>query len=189
MNKQPKFDTFPGKVCEFFRNNELEELSTYDIAVKFGGGPRGVHSKLAGVVADGLLVRKADDDQGYVYIKGPKLMQGLPPEAYASPDEVQPASATTVRTASKPPAHERAPLPDPATVPLESGIAVPQGRSGTKLDWTKLLDRMDVGHSAFLPKQARAMLSKCMSAKHKAGKARFSLRAADEAHIRVWRTA
>lgn len=178
MTYKPVEGSVPFKVIEWFKNNPDEALSSGDIAVKFDKPQRQVHSFLALAIEAGVLTRETDSDLELIY----RLGNDVP----ATKPERTRAHVSLRETMHAPSTPRKALDIDIDSIRIDKGVPMPQGRSKV-IDWSALLARMSVGDSCLLPKRARTQITKvCTQAKRDAGRI-FSLRAIDEAQIRVWR--
>lgn len=86
---KPRRGSFAERVIEFFRVNVEEELTSTDIAAKFGFPQGGVASSLEPAVASGLLARTGRRGVTVTFRAGPRLTAGEYPER----EQPQPAQA------------------------------------------------------------------------------------------------
>ena len=181
----PQKDSLASSVCGFFRNNPDELLSLDDITDKFMVTRSNVHSLLGRCVETELLRRTLNQDGEYIYRPGARLPktapQDLPESTPKSPKEV--AKAAKPRAAPLPAVH----LPDIDEVLIEDGIPLP-ARGQPRRCWAPLLHKLQVGQSAELPAQVKAVLSKDITVAHAANAGRFTVKIyPDTARLRVWR--
>lgn len=73
MTYQPQANSFAGLAVAFFRANDDEELSTYDLGQKFGAGYKSIHTLLRPAIDAGLLARYRDDEGDYIYKAGANI--------------------------------------------------------------------------------------------------------------------
>lgn len=86
-----------GRVCAFFRQQPDEELTTLDIAQKFGVRTNSVSPLLLSCVGSGLLKRVRNARGEIVYLAGPRLL-----------DEISRSPDTAPEPQDAPTAHETA---------------------------------------------------------------------------------
>lgn len=79
-------------------------------------------------------------------------------------------------------------LADPATIAIDYSVPLPASEPHAT-DWTPLLDRMQVGQSAKLPRLAWRAVASAIADRHEATHERFVIRRLVANQIRVWRTA
>jgi len=195
----PREGSVACKTIQFLQANTEEQLDADIIAAKFDCDRRNVHTLLGPAVQAGLLVRAEDPSSG-------ELVYGAGPGTAPAPER-PPASGfhgwlerKGQPSAEGRPKHRGSPPPppapatrrstpfwiDPATVQIDKGVAMP-GR-GKSIDWTPLLDRLEVGDSFLLPQGAKSAIGTAMKAfKDASGRSLASRKV--EGGIRVWRVA
>lgn len=168
--------SMPNRVIAFFRADPAEELSADDIATKFDAQRKNVHTLLQLAVKSGQLMRKKDDEHGYLYSVGPAIMVPV-----ATPE------ATTGTT--KQPRQPKADI-DLLTLPIDTDIPLPAKRVAQQ-HAAEALDRLtQPGHSFGVPLDASGLsaLRKAITERHNAGTHRYVARATPT-EFRVWRIA
>lgn len=182
----PKPDSLANRVIfHLQRHPELEGMTLSDMTDLFDVTRGNIHTQLGLCIEHKLLKREQNDDTEYVYQRGKEFpFLGWPADQAATKAaSAKPSKAPTSRRLPQPPL-----AIDPATVPVEDGVPLPGGRDN-RMDYTALFSRMGVNQSASLPLRARGTLQKQISEVHKAGAARFTVRAMDSDTLRVWRVA
>lgn len=182
----PRGDSLAHRVVNHLqRHPDLHGLTLSDMTDLFDVTRGSIHTQLAACIEHKLLKREQNDDAEYVYQRGKEF-------PYLDWPADQRATKAAAAQPGKAPASRRPPQPplaiDPATVPVEDGVPLPGGRDN-RMDYTALFNRMGVNQSASLPLRARGTLQKQISEVHKAGAARFTVRAMDSDTLRVWRVA
>lgn len=182
----PRADSLAQRVVNHLqRHPDLLGLTLSDMADLFDVTRGNIHTQLAACIENKLLKREQNDDAEYVYQRGKEF-------PYLGWPAGQVATTAAADKPSKAPTSRRQPQPplviDPATVPVEDGVPLPGGRDN-RMDYTALFNRMGVNQSASLPLRARGTLQKQITDAHKAGAARFTVRAMDSETLRVWRVA
>lgn len=179
---EPREDTLPYRVLQYFRRLPDEELSARDIGLKFNTEPGNVHIQLKTAVDHDMLAR-----DGSIYKAGPSIGKLLTP-TMLSPTANAPSPARPKRASYTTPI-SAADLPDLATIPLEESVPLTGGGPGrNKVDWEQLLARMKPGQSCVLPSKALYTLRSSITARHKAGQGKFTLRNLPNDELRLWRT-
>lgn len=165
-------------LIKFFEVNPGEELSTEDIAVKWDVPQSAIHSRLSVARAKRLVDRRRDEDGTWYYMAGAALTAG--PAAAAQPQQPLPSIASPAPGAL-----------DLDAIEPQSGIPLPSTRQhGTSMhSFQKLLHRMLPGQcTPPLPNALRYTARKALTAQHTQNTAaRYTMRAVDTDHIRVWR--
>lgn len=210
----PRADSLADKVCRFFMRLPDEELMSREIAEKWGLETKNVGNHLARAVEAEYLAMDGtiySAGPGIALFKA-ALAHQLPPAEGAPIEEVgdgeprptgfhgwlerrgepsaegRPARRATAPAApATPPPTKKRNGPfwiDPKTVQIDKGVPM-AGRSAA-MDWTPLLDAMEVGDSFLLPPAAKSAISAAMKAyKDTTGKA-LAKRTVDGG-VRVWR--
>jgi len=192
MPQIPSTGTLADRVCEFFRANRDEELSTRDIADKFNVASSSVTPCLVSAVANRSLVRTKDSLGGIIYIAGPAL-EASTTEAGSMPVPVF-LNAGSAPVAKKPVTRKtatRLPLLDVNAVPISDGNpndAPPSTQLGRCIELIRRIQpnqfaELDDGYEASLRKattQFKATVNK---------QAAFTIRRMDTGKCRIWRTA
>ena len=174
----PREGSVAWKVIQFLQANPDEQLDADLISAKCDCDRRNVHTLLGPAVQAELLVRKADGEDGelvYTVGKGRKSAEGRAHQQL-SQQSAAPAKARS------------APFwIDATTVKIEKDIPLP-GRGTRAIDWSPLLDRLEVGDSFQLPAAAKSSVGTAMKAfKDSTGKVLASRKV--DGGIRVWRVA
>lgn len=190
----PRADSLANRCINYFKKYPDEELSVANIALKFDIEKPNVHTKLKVALDAGLLSR-----QGSIYSAGTNIHTNIHivmPDAddtATRPPAHDPFSRTAAAAPEQktPPRRTRArPTPidvDPVTIHLDDDVPVPRKRY-EKIDWEPLLGRMKVNQSCSLPMASKKTLSAAITARHKAGQGKYTLRTIDAEQLRVWRT-
>ena len=159
MSYEPQADTLAGRTLQFFRSRRDEELEPRDIASKFGCSVSSVPALLAGCVANGLLVRRKDETQAWVYVAGPKLS--------ATPDPVPSSPPAHARVpaagAASAPASRRSPLPvlDVAAITVRRDVQDPGRVDSRRAAYFAALDKLDAPKTAIdIDKRYRGAIAK-----------------------------
>ncbi|WP_428001825.1 hypothetical protein [Acidovorax sp.] len=202
-------ESLAGRVVHHLKTNATETLHSDGISRLFDVSPRVIHTQLADLVAHQALKRDPDPDQGYAYRRGPQF------KLVMLDGKTDPVIAPRHLTSTAPPAATAAPKPPagiallqegtaiipaslkpitPTTVGIRKGIPMPKARSRKATDWGPTLARLtEVGDSPEpLPKRMRSVLARHVTDANRVqgDKAkRFALRAIDDDHFGVWRTA
>lgn len=192
----PQAGGLADRVCSFFAANPSEEMTAYDIAVKFGGNKHNISTLLNQAIGAGLLVLARNDDLEWVYGPGPTISRYQPQVVSEEPPEHAPPATPPKPARAAAPAKQAQPtvlvLDD---IPIEDDVPLPavnhrpdaQARLAVM---TRLLAKLQPGQSAPLPLDAYATLMKAMSAAHADTPAKFSTRRdKDAGTLRVWRVA
>ena len=177
----PRAGSLASNVIGFFTNNPHEELDLDAITSKFDASRGNVHTLLGGALDAGLLERNRNVDGDYIYTAG---------KALGKPAVAAPPAAPTVTKPRR--VFVNVPLPAIDAVQIDDDVPLPAplGGKGPKQDWTPLLTKLKAGQSAGLPLRARPILSKNITALHKAQTGTYALRVDRAAQtLRVWRTA
>lgn len=195
-------ESLAGRVVAHLKEHETETLHSDGIARLFDISPRVIHTQLGDLVAHQALKRTQDLEQGYIYRRGPQfklVMLDGKSAPVVTPAHLAAALAPLPRSTAP-----RGPLPAPAalttktltpeTVGIRKGIPMPGGRHSRAMDWTVTLQRLtEVGDSTEpLPKRMRSVLARHVQEANKVEgekASRFALRAIDDDHFGVWRTA
>ena len=187
-NYTPQPNSLPALVCGFFRNNPDEELTLEDITDKFLATRGNIHTQLSRALEAGLLKRALNDDSEYVYRRGPKLTDVMPctpaaePAAKLSKAPPKPAVAKPLTLL---PALEDIQIDDNVPIPAVLQRTDAKARAATL---TALLGKLQPKQSAALPFGVHYTLSKVVSATHKSGATRYTIRKDKAAQtLRVWR--
>lgn len=185
MSYAPQQGSVAWKVIEFLTTNPEEELNRENIAAKFDAAPSSVHTLLRQCVEAGLLKRIEAEDE-LVYRLGSGTPQ-IKPNKAAQPSLRAPGAQWPGNV--PPPRTPRKPLPalDLAAVPLETGVAIPTGRSQVQHDWPALFDRMEPGQSCVIPAAFKYVLGKACGDFKKTGKGEMSIRTINDNELRLWR--
>ena len=172
----PRADSLADKVCQFFMRLPDEELLTREVAEKWGLETKNVGNNLARAVEAEYLAL-----DGTVYSAGPGIALFKAALAHQ-----QPAGEAAPGEASPPPTKKRnGPFwIDPKTVQIDKGVPM-AGRSAA-MDWTPLLDALEVGDSFLLPPAAKSAISAAMKAYKDATGKTLAKRTVDGG-VRVWR--
>ena len=93
-NYIPQDGSVAARVCRYFLENPSEELSAFDISMKFHTGTTTVYSQMQRAVETGLLVRARNEDGDVVYGTGPDI--GRLTETDNTPPPVNPTTDTTM---------------------------------------------------------------------------------------------
>ncbi|WP_349745356.1 hypothetical protein [Roseateles cavernae] len=155
MSYEPQADTLAGRTLQFFRSRRDEELEPRDIASKFGCSVSSVPALLAGCVANGLLVRRKDETQAWVYAAGPKL--GATPDPSPAPVLAPAAGAASA------PASRRSPLPvlDVAAITVRRDVQDPGRVDSRRAAYFAALDKLDAPKTAIdIDKRYRGAIAK-----------------------------
>ena len=172
-------DTLSWRVTDYFRAHPAEVLTPRDIAKKFDVAPSSVDTMLMPAVQAGHLARGQSDEYGVIY--------RLPANGGKQPHPFMNTPQARKSLAKRQAAFRM----DFSKIVIEKDIplADPYVR---RAPWPKLFDRMEVGDSVRLPKEARAAVAHAMQSYRKKPEHQgkdFKLRLMDEVHVRVWRTA
>ena len=197
---QPRAGTLPARVVQFFSENPDEELTSGDIANKFGAMPHSVATALSRPVEHGLLQRRKDTTVsgrvGYVYTAGHRTLAGeftiTGHAAAPDPDDPEDSGVTATRL----PHTSGAPAPKPkrarvdlSAITIEPGIPIPKIERATPTRWPDVLAKMAVGDSFALPATGAAAARKAVSADTKATGRTYTVHSLPADTIRIWRTA
>lgn len=170
-----------GRAIEFFTTNPNEELTSFDLAIKFDKPAKQVHSLLAYAVDSGALERTTNDDDEIVYRLGtgapeiaaaphkhPTLLSGVP----IPPKRAVSAADVTI---------------DLQSIQLRDDVPVPLPKRARR-DWDSLLQRMKVGQSCELPIVLRGAVNAAVTKlKRKGGGSEFALRQTSDDVFGLWR--
>lgn len=182
MTYIPRQGSLPERVLNFFMKHQDEELSIADIAIKFEVNADGVGPTLGRAVAAGLLAKPKDG----VFRAGPQLL-GLNMDALQNPsgfkrwlaakglDEAQGRGAVAA-------------LPDPASIKIEPGVAIPEPMSAQQARYVTVFAAMKIGDSFEIPHAAGKTLINSARRWGKGVGRNFLLRRISESAARIWRT-
>lgn len=177
-------DSLAAKVIKFLKENPEEELSSDDVAVKFGGLATACYTKLGPAVDAGALKRRREPDTTFVYSLGPKA------DLVFFEGDSLPAVPPTVKTARVAPAADsktsRGFFLDVAAVKIEDGLPI-QRKKQPATDWPALFDRLKPNQSCLLPAASLAQLRKAIARRHYSTRQRFAVRSVDKDSFRLWR--
>lgn len=193
---QPRAGTLPARVVQFFSENPDEELTSGDIANKFGAMPHSVAPALSRPVEHGLLQRRKDTTVsgkvGYVYTAGHRTLAGeftITAGAGApEPDDSGAPAPRRPHTSGAPAPKPKRARVDLSAITIEPGIPIPEIERATPTRWPDVLARLAVGDSFALPATAAAA-RKAVSADTKATGRTYTVRSLPDQTIRIWRTA
>ena len=199
----PREGSVAWKVVEFLTMNPEESLDADIISAKFDADRRNVHTLLGPSVQAGLLQRSEDLESGeLVYARGKAeapASQAVPAQkatgfhGWLERKGETSAEGRAARRATAPVAPETPPPTkkrngpfwiDPKTVRIDKGVQM-AGRSAA-IDWSPLLDALEVGDSFLLPSAAKSAISTAMKAYKDATKKVLISRKVEDG-IRVWR--
>lgn len=178
----PRADSLADKVCRFLLRLPDEELLTREISAKFGAESKNVGNNLVRAVEAGYLTQ-----DGSVYSAGPRISKfAAALSSQPQPEgEDSPVAASATPTAPPPAKKRNGPFwIDPKTVQIDKGV--PMGGRSTAIDWSPLLDALQVGDSFLLPAAAKSAISTAMKAYKDATKKVLASRKVEDG-IRVWR--
>jgi len=192
----PKPDSLAGRVCQFFADNEDEELSASDLALKFDVPRSSISALLAAAVGAGL-VRRVPGQSMPFYAAGPSIgrLRAAPPPVAAPAAPPAPASVFAAGTAAaKAARRQRKNLPpfDPDAIEVKTGVPIPLPRNHReakgKSSYQQLLERIPPGGMVELDTTRAKSLLSCAK---KLGIRGLTTRLLDEEGLRtgVWRTA
>lgn len=198
----PREGSVAWKVIQFLTKNPEESLDADIIAAKFEADRRNVHTLLGPSVQAGLLQRAEDMASGeLVYTRGGAAAPSseavpsqpatgfhgwLERQGESSAEGRAPRRAAAPAAPATPPQKKRnGPFwIDPKAVQIDKDV--PMAVRSTAIDWSPLLDALEVGDSFLLPAAAKSAISTAMKAyKDATGKVLASRKVEDG--IRVWR--
>ena len=189
MTYKPNAGSMPAKLIEFLNINGDEDLTTDDIAAKFGVSALSVHSCLAAAMTAGALGRQKNDDGEYIYVHPSRCKvhgAGTPKAPWPYPVA---ATQNSPGWLSPTPKTRRSPTP-PALIDLDALALednVPMTALRPQLDWPGLFGRMQLGQSCVLPRSVSSTCAKAMSAFKAAGFGELKRKTIDEEKFRLWR--
>lgn len=184
---QPRPDTFPARVLEWFRANPDEELTREDAGRKWDLAPSQVTIGLRACVIAGLLAYGHNDDLTMVY--------SLPRPGKKTAATSAPAPAPRPQAAAWPAAGTAPGVLDFSDIEIERDVPLPDRPAGRISKWQALFDRLtEPDTSVRIPIEWRTGVaghaSKLNLATKKAGTGpRYLVRVVDAAHARLWRLA
>jgi hypothetical protein len=198
----PREGSVVWKVIQFFQTNPDEQLDTDLISAKCDCDRRNVHTLLRPAVQAGLLKRAEDLESGeLVYSIGttqpPERASGggfhawLERKAKSTEKDRAPDAGTQSKGTPAKPTAQAAKRAGPfwidvESLPIDKDVPMPP-RRGTLIDWSPVLNRLEVGDSFGLPLAAKSVISKAITDfKKSTGKVLVSRRV--DNGIRVWRT-
>ncbi len=194
----PKPDSLAGRVCQFFVDNDDEELSAADLAMKFDVPRSSISALLAAAIGAGLLRRVPGQSMPF-YAAGPHIarLRPAPPPVAAAAPAAPPAAASVFAAgaaAAKAARRQRKLLPpfDPHAIEIKTGVPIPLPRNhreaAAKSSYQQLLERLPVGGMVELETTRAKSLLSCAK---KLGIKGLTTRLLDDEGQRtgVWRTA
>ena len=199
----PREGSAAWKVIQYLRANPEEHLDPDVIAARCDCGRASVHTLMGPSVEAKLLKRQEDLESGeLVYSLGPVRTElaGQAPERLSGfhgwlerkglhSAEGRSARSPATAVPAKPPATRKPPAApfsvDLATITVEKAVPRPTRRS--TMDWTPLLDTLEVGDSFALPVAARSSITGAIKAYKDATQRVLTCRTLGD-QIRVWRT-
>ncbi|CAM3350647.1 hypothetical protein [Paracidovorax anthurii] len=194
----PRSGSVVSRVIEFLEANPDEQLDADLISAKCECDRRNVHTLLGPAVQAGLLRRTEEIPTGelvYTLGTGKPVAEGSPAGSGfhgwldrkgQQSEEGRPkrSPATPAPAPAAPPAVRRSPAA-PFLIKVDKDVPLPSRRPA--MDWTPLLDRLEVGDSFTVPYAARSSISSALKAyKDETQKVLASRTLGSE--IRVWRT-
>lgn len=170
----PQPGSLAALVVAYFARLRDEELSSHDIATKWGTDMHNLAHRLHSAVDAGLLAR-----DGSMYSAGPQIGR-----IDLSPGALLQASAAPLRR------HNNvAPPIDMAAIAFEEGYSVCAAKAdgARRADlWRDKLRAMRAGQSFQVDIAHRNTISPAMTALHKEGHGKFAMRAIDTQTVRVF---
>lgn len=192
----PRKGTLPQRVCEYFHQVPKEELTATEIASKFVVSLAAVEPSLAAAVKNGALQEFKDGDGKQSYRAGGNL-KDIPREGHSA-DASKSVSPFNVWLKQKGESSAegrptRAPLPDPTTIQIESGIELPPAPppKPKKLSFTSVFEKMKPGDSFSIEADAATRVIQVAGryAKKQGAPMKFTLRQYEDGKARIWRVA
>ncbi|MBF9263596.1 hypothetical protein [Paracidovorax cattleyae] len=199
----PREGSAAWKVIQYLRANPDERLDADVISARCDCGRASVHTLMGPSVEAKLLKRQEDLESGeLVYSLGPARTElaKLAPERKSSfhgwlerkglqSQEGLPTRSAATPATGAPAATRRSPaapfVVDLATIKVEKSVPLPSRRA--TMDWTPLLDQLEVGDSFALPAAARSSITGAIKAYKDATQRELTSRTLGD-EIRVWRT-
>ena len=178
--------SLPMRVKAFLAANPDEQLTAYDISVKFSTQHKNVHTQLARAVDSGELIRSRNDDGDYVYTAG----------TCTAPPAITPAGKGLSTDAGQRGTTPKKPRPqlidvDLCSLPVATDIPLPEIRHAQTYKANEALDRLaKPGQSFGVPLNANghSAIRKAITERHKAGTHRYVVRTLEN-EFRIWRKA
>ena len=187
MTYKPNAGSMPAKLIEFLNINGDEELTTEDIATKFGVSALSVHSCLAAALSGGAVARLKNEDGEYIYVHPSRAPAQAARPVWPHAASTRNASPFTneVKVKVKPSASG---LPvDLDALELEDDV--PLKAVKPQLDWPGLFGRMQPGQSCLLPRSVGITCAKAITAYKASGLGELQRKTVNEDQFRLWRIA